>query len=275
MITTAKRVLSVPAATRANDPFGRYSPMDKHEVRALKVEGTELDKLRQRREMLRSMDPERVKQVIEFHRDLTVFEALASAKREGRLIVPRDVHDRILTETKDKEYFRENYPTWAGTFIICEAPSEKFRDTVIFSFVSHAKLNYSMSFKVPKKFQGKRNCAIIGDYSDFELIDRELVASSRDLSKGQTDLGSNRYELKVVDERSVHRVKSFPEQTGWYLTNNGIPFGTEVDSSIKGSTHLWRSVGTYIGLLASGFYNQAPSIGADSKPVVSFGAALF
>ena len=39
--------------------FSRYGPMDRHEVRGLKVEGTELERLRARRDLLRSLDPEK------------------------------------------------------------------------------------------------------------------------------------------------------------------------------------------------------------------------
>src|SRR3989338_5862415 len=77
--------------------FGIYKPEEKHEVRSLKLGGDEHQRLQRTKQMLRSMAPEQVFEIIEFHRDLSFFESLAIAKREGKLIVPNDVYDRILT----------------------------------------------------------------------------------------------------------------------------------------------------------------------------------
>src|SRR3989338_8600786 len=132
MITLAeKRVSRIPAVTRASDPFRRYGSMDKHEVRLPQVKGTELERLRQRRQMLREMDPETVKQVIEFHRELTLFEAFALAKREGKIIVPNYVLDRIINETKHDELMQLCIIwLWTGTLIVYEAPGKPFGKAV-------------------------------------------------------------------------------------------------------------------------------------------------
>src|SRR3989338_2522399 len=75
----------------AGSRFGRYKDLERHEVRKLEVTGQSFsERVQKAREMLGSMIPEQVKQVMEFYRDLTVFEALALAQREGKLIVPND-----------------------------------------------------------------------------------------------------------------------------------------------------------------------------------------
>ena len=197
------RQLALNPTLRVNDPFKRFKPEVHQEVRQADVTGTEIERLRARRQMLQSMDPEQVKQVIEFHKGLNLFEAVALAKREGKLIVPNDVHDRILTETKDEAYLRQNYPVWTGTLVIYEKPDESFGKQVVFE---------GIAFNVPEQFQGKTNCALVVEHSDFDLI----------------SLGNNRYELKVTNETTVHVIEQFAKEDGWYLSDHGIPVGTKV-----------------------------------------------
>ncbi len=283
-----------PTTLAADRRFGRFKKEDPHEVRQADVTGQSYaEQARKARQMLRSMDPEKVKQVIEFHRDLNFFQALALAKQEGRLIVPNDVHDRILTETKDPEersslgdrdfnrsreicsteqtdrdrrsrdeqYLRQNYPVWTGTLVIYEKPNAPFGEKVVFE---------GITFIFPEQFRGKINCALVVEHPDFELVDRELVASSRptnpsgfvvhfssprkigDLPNGQTELGNNGYELKVADEK-IHQIERFAKEDGWHLTEHGIPVGEKVNHS-NISRFLFRNHGAYLGLLRRGDY---------------------
>ena len=128
------------------DSFRRYGPLESHETRKAQVTGTELDRLRARRQMLREMTPEQALVTIHFYQRLNLFEALALAQKEGKLIVPNDVHDKISTETKDPEeqgslgdrnrrlrdekYLRQNYPVWAGTLVIYEKPDTLFGESI-------------------------------------------------------------------------------------------------------------------------------------------------
>ena len=216
--------------------------------------------------MLRSMTPEQVKQVIEFHRDLNFFQAVELAKREGRLIVPNDIHDRILTETKDVKYLRQNYPVWTGTLVIYEKPDRPFGEQAVFSW-QHNEVNYSISFEVPEQFRGKRNCALVIEHPDFELI----------------DFGDNRYELKAIDESNIHLVQNFAKQNGWHLTDHGIPVGVEVASSkdpeersslgdrdrrSRDARYFWRRLdGSYIGLWCRDLvgYDRGRGVGAGAR----------
>ncbi len=212
-----------PTRLAANRQFGRYNGIERHEVRQADVAGQSyVEQARRTREMLRSMDPEQVKQVIEFHRDLNFFEALALAKQEGKLIVPNDIHDGILTKTIDQEYLKQNYPVWTGTLLIYEAPDKKFGKKVFYSW-EYYKVNYSISFTIPEQFQGKTNCALAIDHPDFKLV----------------DLGKNKYEIRLAKEAEVHLIEQFPKENGRYLTDQGIPIGVAVVSSDH-ARYLWR-----------------------------------
>ena len=229
---TAHSLQPMAAASR----FGRYGPMEKHDVRGLKIDGTELDRLRARRQMLREMDPEQALQVIEFRRDLNFLQALALAKQEGSLIVPNDVHDRILTETIDEQYLRQNYPVWTGTLVIYEKPNAPFGEKVVLNSRVH-QLNYSISFAVPEQFQGKTNCALVVEHPDFELI----------------NLKDNRYKIKLLEGASINLIENFPTHSQrWYNTDpeTKIPIGEPVRKSEKDARYLCRLDGHYLGPVA-------------------------
>ncbi len=245
----------------ADSRFRRYGPIDKHEARQPDVTGQSFaERARKASQMLRSMDPEKVKQVIEFHRGLNFFEALALAKREGKLIVPNDIHDRILTETTDEQYLRANHSVWTGTLVIYEAPDKKFGKNVIFSW-EHNKVKYSFSFNVPEQFRGKANCALVIEHPDFELM----------------ALGDNRYELRV-DERSVHQVESFAKENSWhrYDAETGIPHGEAVKES-SDARHLWRlKDSSYLGPVARDYYfDYRRVVGLGNWPSGGYGVALW
>ncbi len=235
------------ARLNAGYPFKRFKPEVVRSVRKVDITGqTYVEQARKAREMLMSLDPEKVKQVIEFHKGLNLFQALALAQREGSLIVPNGIHDRILTETtdpeersslgdrdrrsRDKQYLIQNYPACTGTLVIYEKPNVPLLDKVVFSWLQFNRRTYSISFVVPEQFQGKANCALVVEHPDFELM----------------ALGNNRYELKV-DAQYVHKIEDFPEISGWYMPHaeTGIPHGKKVEAS-SDSRYLWRIDKTHI-----------------------------
>ncbi len=245
----------VPGFVRSNDPFGRYIREDAQPVRQLDATAQSyVEQVKRTREMLRSLDPEKVKQVIEFHKKLNFFEALALAQRGGKLIVPNDVHDRILTKTKDHVYLRANYPVWAGTLIIYEGPNKPFRGEVIFSW-EHNKVQYSISFQIPKQFRGLTNCALIVEHSDFELI----------------NLKDNKYELKLLEGANIRLIENFPRKNDWYDPDpeTKIPQGEPVRDS-KEARHLWRSYKAYLGPVARVYddsgYDNGRSVSLYGRP---------
>ncbi len=203
--------------------------MDKYEIRAPDVTGQSyVEQVKRTRQMLRSMTLENALEVIEFRHDLDFFEAIASAKREGKLIVSNDIHDRILTETKDRQFYKSLVLT--GTLIIYEAPDKQFGKEVNFGWENNSNLKYSISFQVPKQFQGKVNCALVVEHPDFELL----------------DLGKNRYQIRAAD--GIHLIEHFPKRDGWYIPDaeTKIPQGEPVKES-KEARRLLRLGSCYLG----------------------------
>ena len=259
------RKLILPTATAADNPFRRYGETKRQEVRHPDVTGqTFAERVKRTREMLRSMKPEAVSQIIEFRRDLSFFQALALAKKEGRLIVPNDVHDRILTKLtgrKDKKYLKENYPVWTGTLVIYEKPDIPFGEQVVFSWERN-KVKYSLSFEVPEQFQGKVNCALVVEHPDFELIALE----------------NNKFEFKVLDSK-IQLIKGFPKENGWHMPHaeTGIPQGNEVKRS-SDSRYIWRNGSSYLGPVARGVgiggNNRRQDVYAFCRSTDRFGVAF-
>ncbi|NYZ73657.1 hypothetical protein H0O00_00785 [Candidatus Micrarchaeota archaeon] len=191
-IARAPAIRNAATVAMANR-FGKYGPMEEKAVRNVEVAGDELSYLRQRCEMLRSMTPEQAFSVIESHKGLNVSEALELAKREKKLIVPNDVHDRILTETDSR------YVAWTGTAVIYEVPDKPFGEKVIFNWnVDNAQ--YTATFDVPQQFIGKTNCVLVVEYPDFGFV----------------GLGDNRFQLKAA-EGAVSLIEHFPKKSNeWY-----------------------------------------------------------
>ena len=207
---------AVRHALRASDIFGKYKPEPKREIRQVDVQGTELERLRARREMLRSMTPERALQTIEFHTELTFFEILALARKEGKLIVPNDIHDKILTENIGHTLPDRMYPNvgvWTGTLIIYEKPGKPFEEKVVFKFIDEDGRYATISLFVPKRFRGKKNCALVVNHPDFELI----------------NLGNNNYEIRAQEE-DIYIIERFPKTNGYYRKDpiHCIPSGMKI-----------------------------------------------
>lgn len=239
-----------PSTTHADKIFGKYRREDHRVVRPADVSLDLPRDLRQRREMLRRMTPEQALAVIEFYGDLDFFQALELARREGKLIVPHDVHDRILTETSSDRYLIRVYPVRAGTVVIYEAPDKPFGMFVEFE---------GILFDVPEQFRGKTNCALVVDHPDFDLIEHELV---------------------VPDPSQIHLIEEFPEKDGWYMLHakTAIPQGNEVSES-DDARYIWRNIdGLYVGSVArscGGFDGRRRGVDLGDGPSDGYGVALF
>ena len=227
---------AISNALRTNDPFRRYKQEPSHEVRQAEVKGTELDKLRARREMLRDMAPEQALSAVRFYRNLSFFEALELAQREDKMIVPNAVHDRILTETKDVKLLEQLYYTWAwtGTLVIYEKPDMEFGKEITFSWVCD-QVEYSISFTVPKQFRGKKNCALVIEHPDFEILEISKKPSiwSRIFSRNKSNT-ENQYELRLAEGANIHLIENFPrENLRWYALDpeTKIPHGEPIKES--------------------------------------------
>ncbi|NYZ74128.1 hypothetical protein H0O00_03220 [Candidatus Micrarchaeota archaeon] len=235
--------------------FGRYKPEEEKPVRKVEVSGDELSYLRRRREMLRSMTVEQILQVIEFHKDLNVFQALKLAKKQGKFIVPNYILDRILTETGKR------HNAWTGTAVIYETPDKPFAEKVVYSW-DDANVQYFVTFEVPQPFRGKTNCILVVEHPDFDIV----------------SLGDNNFQLKAA-EGSVSLLERFPKKRGdWYGYDKTfrIPVGRPKQTG-DSSRRLWRVNYEYVGLVSLDCRDYGGRRGVDLNyaPSLAFGVALF
>ncbi len=174
-----------------------------------------LQNLRQTREMLRLMPPEAVLTMMVFHDRLNLFEVVALAKETGKLMVPHGAIDRILTET---EYDLPGVIT--GTMIIFGAPNKPFSDTVVFDNGDH------IEFSVPVQLRGKRNCALVVEHPDFEIVPLGVRGG---------------HQFVVPDESKLHLLANFPKENCWYGSYDPlfiVPFGVGTKEEHFNSRYL-------------------------------------
>ena len=176
------------------------------------------------------------------------------------MIVPNSTYDRILTETNNPDFFK-NYTVWTGTLLIHEAPGRVFGETLVYAW-EHDAVQYSISFNVPNEFRGQKNCALIVQHPDFDLVPAE----------------GNSYELIVANESMVYLIENFPSQRDrWYQYDGQfrIPIGHPVKQSLD-SRWLWRAYGScYISLLVRYVdYYGRQGVDADFRPSSRFGVAV-
>ena len=187
------------------------------------------------------LDLDQVETMITKANGVPAWEAIEQANKEEKIIIPNCVHDRILVETDhwQNPEIKAGYPAWTGTGIVYEAPGKAFGKRVVFNWQDE-NVKYSVSFSVPKQFQGKKGCVLVVEHPDFVFEPK----------------GKNRFELKVKDENLVHIVENFPASDGWYNQDERfrIPVGNPVDSSDPDARRLWRiDDDSYVGLLARSF----------------------
>ena len=260
-LSHARKESLPPGIVMARSRFGKYEPEERVSTRRADVSGDELQRLRDLRKMIRDMEPEDVMNMITFYPKLTVFEALALANREGALIVPNVIHDRILTETNNP-VFLNNPPVWTGTLLIYEAPGRAFGETLVYAW-KHDGVQYSISFDIPVKFRNKSDCALVVQYPDFDLVPAE----------------GNSYELIVANKSMVHLIENFPSQSlNWYQYDGQfrIPIGHPINPS-PDSRWLWREPDhCHIGLLVrnGGGVDGRRFVNADDRASYEHGVAV-
>ena len=224
-----------PDVFMARSRFGRYKKEDRVEARQPDVHRNEIQRLRDLRDMLRRMKPEDVMNMITVYNGLNVFEALALANREGALIVPNSIHDRILTETNNPVFFKNSF-VWTGTLVIYEAPGRVFGETLIYAWEQN-NVQYSISFNVPDKFRGRKDCALVVQHPDFDLL----------------PTGPNSYRLNVTDVNMLHLIEKFPSTGGTYPYEEQFRIPVQSTSSSNDQRWFWCVVGScYIGLVVRG-----------------------
>ncbi len=248
MLSQATARLTVPPSS-AVGRFSGFNPSTEgvQPVRQPLFTGDDIQRLRDVREMLRSMTPEQALEIIEWHGNLTLFQAVSLAKETGKLIVPNDVIDGISTQMN---YVPPRVRT--GTMVVYEGSGKPFGDIVFYG---------DIRFSIPIKFQGKVNCALVVEHPDFDLISK----------------GENTYWLRITDENRLILVTDFPRPDGWYVpyAETGIPHGQEVGRS-TGARYLFRlNNSSYVGPLVRLDGHRGQGVGAGYPPSDRFGVALF
>jgi hypothetical protein len=250
------RVTALAMANR----FKRYNPENEQIVRKADVQCDELTHLRQKREMIRSVKPEDAAFMMEFHDDMSIFEALDLAKGEGRIIVPNDVH--VAIAARGRKTASGYWATWTGTFIAYEAPDVPLGDRILggwMALIGARVEGFEIGFGVPVEFRGKTNCALVVEHPDFELV----------------DLGGNRFEVRSL-EGSVSLVEAFPAENNVYYECDarfGIPAGAR--SGVDTSKYLARADGAHCGFVGYGPSDMGSGISVNQMPNHKYGVALF
>lgn len=239
-------VISTPLGSlSAARKFGMYKDVEPQGIRQAEVSGTEIQELRRKREMLLSMNPEQAQSVIAYHNGVDVIEALALAKRQGRIIVPHIVHDRILTQTKEDESGDVNYAVWTGTVVIYPENGKPFGERVVHCWTEeHKAISHSISLDIPARFRGKTDSALVIEHPDFDLKPEQLR--------------ENAY-LLIADEGSIHLHERFPAVDGEYAFDERyvIPAGSSVAENRDTSRTLRRQDGPYIGFVLRSSFSVA------------------
>lgn len=224
-----------PCSASAASRFGKYKDEKPRPIRQAEVSGTEIEQLRRRRDALLSLDPEEAKNVIEFHKGLSVFGALEHAKKHGKLIVPNHVIDRVLVETEKEIFLPANYrAVRTGTMLILPGKGKPFGDEIVFGWEGQS-CEYSISFDVPARFRSKRNAALVINHPDFDL----------------EQVGERAYRL-IANEQRLHLHERFPAESGsfGYDEQNRLP-KKSMFGKFMSARHLMRNdPGNYIGLVA-------------------------
>lgn len=182
-----KRETDAPAMAVASR-LSRYKPMEEKPVRPLDV--CETSGLRERRNMLRSMDLDEVLELMDSDRQSDMIQAIYLALRERKLLIPNNIIDRLSVEKETEA------GGWTGTLVAYEAPGVPFGDRIAYAW-NDGKTEYSSVFDVPEQFRGRSNCALVVEYPDFELV----------------HLGDGLFQFKAAGEH-VSLVEDFPAKRG-------------------------------------------------------------
>jgi len=137
-------------------------------------------------------------------------------KQNVRILSNLEIDKRLKSGQWEKE--KEMYPCWTGTLVVYEEPGKAFGKTVECE---------GLIFNIPKKFQGKKNMAIVCNHPDFVLKENTITPGK---------------SAKCIP---------IPEKDGWYLPEKqfGIPNG-EKGNNDGHRSYLWRWSSPFVGLVS-------------------------
>ena len=148
----------------------------------------------------------------------------------GRAMLSNSQVDEILKDEKARLQYKDALPMWTGTIIVYEKAGVPFGTTI--------KGGGGVTFDIPKKYQGKKDCAIVIESPNYSLTKTRLTATKTSL------------------------IENFPKKNGWYLPDSahGIPQGKEAKDSDKNARYLWRNNTDSIVPIARGFVGSSGDV---------------
>ncbi len=237
---TRKIILIDPNRTFAGKPIGNYNP-NNDAFNKRKPNPDPLPDLKGKIDWSK-LDLSKVFTMATKENGLTMWDAIERADNAAYIIIPNQVHDRMLVEL---DFFKtpgieEGYATRTGTLVIYTKPDTPFSNALTYSWEdSSSKTTYSINVDIPEKFIGKVNSALVIEHPDFDIIQLE----------------NNSYEIKAKEEK-LFLLENFPKENGNYKYDEQfrIPIGKKLEDLDNTTRYLRRVVGDYIGSACRGYY---------------------
>ncbi len=250
-----KIILLDPNRTFAGKPIGNYNP-NNDAFNKRKPNPDPLPDLKGKIDWSK-LDLSKVFTMATKENGLTMWDAIERANKEGYIIIPNQVHDRMLVET---DFFKtpgikEGYPAWTGTLVIYTNPDTPFNDNVIYNW-EHDNVFYSISINIPEIYKGKVNSALVIEHPNFNIL----------------SLGNNSYEIKL--NKNIFLFENFPRKSGQYRQDKQfrILIVEKSETEDKNIIVLQRIESNYIGtLVRSSLGIAGRNVYAIDKPSDFFG----
>jgi hypothetical protein len=144
-----------------------------------------------------------------------------------------------------------NYPLLTGTAVVYESPGSAFRKRLVYvgkNYPGHYSLfgelmyadkkyhffNPPILFEVPIKFRGKKDCVLVLEHPDFDIVPAEKWG----------------YKFMVADESRIQVLEDAPvERIYPYLEKLRMPIMPESPLT-ENARYLYRTPGAFVGLVA-------------------------
>lgn len=194
------------ASVNVFNRFSGFKPETEASIRGA-PEPSLIVRQRQKREMLKGMSADQLMQVLEFHDNMSFFDALGYADSQGKVIAPNICVNKLFRDRSSE--------MWTGTAIVSEIPGKPFGNRVTFATSGTWDNPYTLSFEVPDDFSGRENCAIIMEHPDFRIVK---------LGEAEYFLEADRKDMAIIEGYPAKRKSSW---TVRFVTDPGfgIPCG--------------------------------------------------
>ena len=186
----------------------------------------------------------------------TAMEALAEAKKQGKLLASLKDSDKYVL--KNKGLF------WTGDLIAYCAPGQTLGDGL--DYTDGNKVSYSL--QIPSKFQNLTGeTALILPYGeDPNQPNYEF-----------TETHKNFWMVKIINPNSIIPTKIHRNDGYYKFDANLIPNGAALPQGSADNTfrYFWQRGASYIGLLGGGVDGGRQDVGADWWPSICHGVLVY